>query len=60
MLPLTVGMLVAGPTSGVLSDRYGARGFATGGMIATAVTFVLLWLLPINFTYVGVRRRCCC
>ncbi len=52
MLPLTVGMLVAGPTSGILSDRYGARGFATGGMIATAATFVWLWLLPINFSYV--------
>ncbi len=51
MLPLTVGMLIAGPTSGVLSDRYGARGFATGGMIATAGTFVWLWLLPINFSY---------
>jgi MFS family permease len=52
MLPLTVGMLVAGPISGILSDRYGARGFATGGMVATAATFVWLWLLPINFGYV--------
>ncbi len=52
MLPLTVGMLVAGPVSGILSDRYGARGFATGGMLATAATFVLLWLLPIDFGYV--------
>ena len=52
MLPLTVGMLVAGPISGALSDRYGARGFATGGMIATAATFVWLWLLPIDFSYV--------
>ena len=51
MLPLTVGMLVAGPTFGILSDRYGARAFATGGMIATALTFVGLWLLPINFSY---------
>ena len=51
MLPLTVGMLVAGPTSGYLSDRYGARGFATGGMIAAALSFVLLWLLPIDFAY---------
>ena len=25
MLPLTVGMLIAGPTSGYLSDRFGAR-----------------------------------
>ena len=33
MLPLTVGMLIAGPTSGYLSDRFGARPFATGGML---------------------------
>jgi len=51
MLPLTIGMLMAGPTSGVLSDRYGARLFATAGMIATAISFVLLWLIPINFSY---------
>ena len=51
MLPLTVGMLVAGPTSGYLSDRYGARPFATGGMIGTAISFVLLLLLPIDFSY---------
>ena len=30
MLPLTVGFLLAGPVSGWLSDRYGARPFATG------------------------------
>ena len=33
MLPLTVGFLIAGPASGWLSDRYGARPFATGGML---------------------------
>ena len=37
MLPLTLGMLVAGPTSGYLSDRFGARLFATAGMIGAAV-----------------------
>ena len=52
MLPLTVGMLISGPTSGYLSDRFGARPFATGGMLATALGFVLLTLLPINFSYV--------
>ncbi len=31
MLPLTLGFLVAGPVSGYLSDRFGARAFATGG-----------------------------
>jgi MFS family permease len=51
MLPLTIGMLIAGPTSGYLSDRFGARPFATGGMIATALSFGLLTLLPIDFAY---------
>jgi MFS family permease len=51
MLPLTLGMLIAGPTSGYLSDRYGARWFATGGMLGTAVSFGLLLLLPIDFPY---------
>ncbi len=51
MLPLTIGMLIAGPTSGYLSDRFGARPFATGGMISAAVSFVLLALLPTNFSY---------
>ncbi|MGZ4184830.1 MAG: MFS transporter [Solirubrobacteraceae bacterium] len=51
MLPLTIGMLISGPTSGWLSDRFGARPFATGGMIATAIGFVLLTLLPIDFSY---------
>ncbi len=51
MLPLTLGMLLAGPTSGYLSDRFGARGFATGGMIGAAISFVLLGLLPTDFAY---------
>ena len=51
MLPLTVGFLLAGPVSGYLSDRYGARPFATGGMLGAALSFVLLTLLPINFSY---------
>jgi MFS family permease len=51
MLPLTLGMLIAGPTSGYLSDRFGARWFATGGMLGTALGFGLLLLLPIDFAY---------
>jgi MFS family permease len=51
MLPMTVGFLLAGPLAGRLSDRYGPRPFATGGMIAAACAFVLLELLPINFSY---------
>ncbi|HLH15096.1 MAG TPA: MFS transporter, partial [Solirubrobacteraceae bacterium] len=51
MLPLTLGMLIAGPTSGYLSDRFGARPFATGGMIGAALSFFLLTLLPVDFSY---------
>jgi MFS family permease len=51
MLPLTIGMLAAGPTSGYLSDRFGARPFATTGMVLTAVGFALLMLLPTDFSY---------
>jgi len=51
MLPLTVGFLAAGPISGYLSDRFGARPFATGGMVIAALSFVLLEILPVNFNY---------
>jgi MFS family permease len=51
MLPMTAGFLIAGPISGRLSDRYGSRPFATGGMLAAAVGFALLELLPVNFSY---------
>ena len=51
LLPLTFGFLVSGPVSGYLSDRFGARPFATGGMIVTAIAFLALILLPIDFPY---------
>jgi MFS family permease len=51
MLPLTIGFLIAGPMSGYLSDRYGARLFATGGMVISAFSFIGLVLLPIDFSY---------
>jgi MFS family permease len=51
MVPLTIGFLVAGPVSGWLSDRFGARPFATGGMVVAAASFLALEFLPINFSY---------
>jgi len=53
MVPLIAGFLIAGPVSGYLSDRYGARPFATGGMVAAAASFFLLELLPVDFSYVA-------
>jgi MFS family permease len=51
LLPLTVGFLVSGPLAGTLSDRFGARGMATGGMAVFAGSFIGLMVLPINFPY---------
>jgi MFS family permease len=51
MLPLTVGFLIAGPASGAISDRVGARLFATGGLLLTAATFAGLIFLPADFSY---------
>jgi MFS family permease len=51
LLPLTVGFVVAGPVSGFLSDRYGAKLFATGGLVIMAASFVGLLLIPIDFSY---------
>ena len=51
LLPLTVAFLVAGPLSGFLSDRVGARAFATGGLVLVAASFVGLMLLPTDFNY---------
>ena len=52
MIPLTVGFLLVGPISGILSDRFGARPFATGGLAISGASFLLLELLPMNFHYV--------
>jgi MFS family permease len=51
LLPLTAGILIAGPTSGLLSDRFGARGIATAGMVVFGASFIGLMLLPVNFSY---------
>jgi MFS family permease len=51
LLPLTLGFIAAGPVSGHLSDRYGAKVFATGGLIIMALSFIGLLLIPVDFSY---------
>ncbi|MCF3962879.1 MFS transporter [Streptomyces fuscigenes] len=51
MLPLTCGFLIAGPVSGYLSDRFGARLFSTTGLLLVAASFFGLLLLPVDFDY---------
>src|SRR5689334_2753615 len=51
MLPLTLGFLIAGPLSGYLSDRFGARVLSTGGLLLVAASFLGLLALPVDFSY---------
>jgi MFS family permease len=51
LLPLTIAFLIAGPLSGSLSDKFGARTFATGGLLLVALSFLGLMLLPVDFNY---------
>jgi MFS family permease len=52
MIPLTIGFLIVGPLAGAMSDRFGARLFATTGLTISGASFLLLELLPINFSYI--------
>jgi MFS family permease len=52
MLPLTAGVIIMGPISGWLSDKYGPRWIATIGMVITTISFLVLADLPYNFQYV--------
>jgi MFS family permease len=52
MVPLTIGFLLVGPFAGALSDRSGARVLSTAGLLVSGASFLLLELLPINFSYI--------
>jgi MFS family permease len=51
LLPLTAGFLLAGPVSGFLSDRHGARILSTTGLSVFALSFLGLLFVPTNFSY---------
>jgi MFS family permease len=51
LLPLTAGILISGPVAGSLSDRFGARGFATAGALVFGGSFIGLMTLPVDFPY---------
>jgi MFS family permease len=52
MLPLTAGVIIMGPISGWMSDKYGPRWIATCGMVINTIAFLLLAALPYNFDYI--------
>jgi MFS family permease len=51
MIPFMLGFVVAGPVSGKLSDLYGARPFATAGMLLSAAMYAAMMTFPANFSY---------
>ncbi len=51
LLALTCGFVALGPISGWLSDKHGARLFASGGLLVSAAAFGGLLLIPVNFSY---------
>jgi MFS family permease len=51
LLPLTGGFVFSGPVSGWLSDKHGARWFASGGLLLSALAFAGLLFIPTNFKY---------
>lgn len=51
--PMLLGFVIMGPLSGWLSDKYGARGLASLGMIISGVALYALTLLPYNFQYMN-------
>lgn len=51
LLPLTIGFLIAGPLSGWISDRRGARALSTVGMLIFGASFIGLLLVPTDFRY---------
>jgi len=51
LLPMTAAFLLSGPAAGALSDRFGARGFASAGMLVFGASFIGLMFLPVDFPY---------
>ncbi len=51
IIPFSIAFVGIGPLSGYLSDRYGARGFSTLGMIISGSAFLLFASLPTGAPY---------
>jgi EmrB/QacA subfamily drug resistance transporter len=51
LIPFAVAFVTVGPLSGYLSDKYGARGFTTGGLLISAVAMFGFSMVPGNAPY---------
>jgi MFS family permease len=52
LIPLLLGYMIFGVTSGFLSSRLSARAVTTGSMLVLTVSFLILRLFPADFQYV--------
>jgi len=51
LIPFSIAFVSVGPLSGYFSDKYGARGFSTGGLAISAVAFAWFSTLQANVPY---------
>jgi EmrB/QacA subfamily drug resistance transporter len=51
LIPFAAAFVSVGPLAGLLSDKYGARGFTTSGLIISTAGFLGLALIPRNVSY---------
>jgi MFS family permease len=49
--PLAIGLIIAGPLGGILSDKYGSRSISTGGLIISLVGLAGLALMQYDTPY---------
>ena len=56
IIPLTAGFMIGGPVSGILSDRFGSRPFATVGMLGSAARLLPPGTGPRGFLLPRLRR----
>ena len=51
LIPFAVAFVTVGPLSGFLSDKYGARGFTTGGLLISAAALFGFAVVPGDASY---------
>jgi MFS family permease len=51
LIPFAVAFVTVGPLSGFLSDKYGARGFTTGGLLISAAALFGFAIVPGDASY---------
>ena len=51
IIPLSISVAIAGPLSGILSDKHGSFYFATAGLTVTGFAFLIMHQIPAEISY---------